>query len=146
MSVIQGGQGEGRLSLYSSANDLPDVLLFSDTFFGAVTDPTGTYSTADWLGALDLDWRVKKGSYWITFEAGDLGVEAVGTITAGFLFPSPNPQNIEAYNSQGTWITAPLGMGVRVTATKKMPEPGTLSLLAGGLIALGLARRRKPLG
>jgi hypothetical protein len=136
MSVIPGGQGFGRIALYSDSSDLPGSLLYSTTFFGSVTDTSGTYSIADWLGAFDLDWNVNRGSYWITFEADRFA----GSLVAGFLLPSGNPQLLEAYNNQGSWITAPLGLGARVSATE-VSEPGPFALLATGLLALGFMRR-----
>ena len=137
--VIPGGQGYGRLALYEDDNNRPGTLLFSDSFFGAVTDPTGLYSDADWLGSLNLDWKIKSGSYWITFEAD---ARPSGLI-AGFILPSPNPVAVEAYRPcclGADWVNASLGLGVRVT--ERTPEPGTLALLGLGLAGMGLSRRR----
>jgi len=140
MSVIPGGEGYGRLALYEDSNNSPGTLLYSAAYFGAVTDPTGLYSNADWLGALDLDWKLKQGSYWITFEADP---QSDGLV-AGFLLGSPNPVSNEVYRPcclGAAWVNDSLAMGVRVT--KRVPEPGTLALFGLGLAGLAFLRRRR---
>ena len=121
MAIIPGGEGTGRVTLRrKDENNLPGTLIFSATFYGAVTDPTGAYSIADWVGTLALKWKVKPGSYWITFESDG----SPGGLVAGFLLPSADPVQMEAYRPccVGTaWVSASLGLGVRV----REKVPGT---------------------
>lgn len=145
MSIIPGGAGAGRLVLYEDDNNRPGTLLFSDAFFGAVTDndpadPNNEYAHSAWIGSLALDWKIKSGSYWITFESD---AKPAGLV-AGFFLPSQNPVPFEAYRPcclGADWVSESLGLGVRVT--KRTPEPGTLALLGLGLAGLAVARRRE---
>lgn len=139
ISVIPGGSGLGRASLYSDVDNSPGDLLFSRNFVSPVTDFTGTYSHAEWLGATNLDWEVGPAKYWLTFEANS------GGVVGGFLLPSVHPLDFEVY-SQGNgkpWIhNDGLGLGVRVSGA--IPEPSTLALLCLGLAGLCVLSRVKP--
>lgn len=137
---LVGLPGDLTLTLRSNLpNELPGTVLFS-----RAVSFTETQSLARWQGALDLDWAVGPGTYW-------LGLEVPTTAFAGVVPGSPPyPLGPEAVFQEGAWRRADsVQMGLRINASVTgnpggIPEPATWALMicGFGLAGVGLRRRR----
>ena len=92
------------------------------------------------------------GLYGLTGKVIDGQVELFATtyglneLSPSYLYEITDPLNALTYTAgeQFTQLySAPLGTAVRGVAFAPVPEPGTLAILGGGVLMLGLVRRRR---
>ena len=135
-----GGTAQtATVALYTSVQNpddlpLPGVELFSSSF-DVATD------IADWYGASGLAWEIVPGSYFVAFE-----VRAGQTMDGAMLVESAPLEGFSFTIGAPPYLpTTSLGdLGIRLfadAAPAPAPEPASLALLAGGLLAVTRYRR-----
>ncbi len=136
MSLDAGGQG--IVSVRSNHSGLPGSALFSTLFSAPQTNTNWPIAHSEWFGALDLNWMLNAGTYWVAFETD---TAQLGGAVGGFYLPTVSSATNEAIGGDGeAWRTPilPLGIGVRVSA---VPAPPTLLLF--GFCTFGLIGFKK---
>lgn len=126
--------------------ELPGEEIYSHVIVAG--DPGST----EWRGALDLDWQLVAGSYWVTFELRS-GQDFSGYMLAG----ANNPLALYAFsNPIGEWtqqgFDADSAPGIRLHGVggdfslgnpSAAPEPTTWAMMIVGFGVVGGAIRRK---
>ncbi|HEV2675022.1 MAG TPA: PEP-CTERM sorting domain-containing protein [Aliidongia sp.] len=126
-----GHSGFVTAEILSDAGGEPGSILYSDTFILPLQ------SALNWYGVSGLDWGLMAGSYWLTFVPD---ANIFGT------WPDGVPDPMEKYASKVNGLPWASGreVGERIAgAPLAVPEPGSIALLAAGLMGLFVLRSRR---
>jgi hypothetical protein len=154
--VSPGGSGNETATFFmyriDNVTKLPSTLLYSSPTFNLVPATTGGFGTAT-INGISVD--VPDQIAWTVSFAGLEGSESAGllfynppSVGSSPTFVNPNDGTVGDYflrhNVSGWQVMETDGLvdnlNVRFTA---VPEPTTVALMLGGLVTMGLIRRRK---
>jgi hypothetical protein len=150
-SGVERFGGPVRINLLSDGGNIP-----SEPLFSTVTNVPGV-GPAGWYGQSGLNWTIRPGSFWVSFEAlahTSSGPAFSGT-TIGMSGATAAPLANQAstlsvsdcnFRNRSCWpwtANNSIDLGVRIFAepTSPVPEPSTLLLLLGGLPFIRRGRR-----
>jgi hypothetical protein len=136
----------------ASGPDVPNLDNLT-TFLSLPVSFTSANNSAEWVSTAVDNYLLQAGTWWIVVSSqpGDFvfGVGLPGGV--------PDPLDAYAYRAEddglwrtldptslgGTQIPATFGFRVEGNAVRGVPEPATVWLLAGGILAMRFGRRRR---
>ncbi len=155
------GKGDGLQVLDSSNTAL--FAFWQDSASGLRVGPAGVYALANTLAPHVIEFQIIGGTVTTLFDGSALGSAALASrpdtlwfghpsigqvintqtsaIFPGLVKVDANGVVVDRWWAGGPWTTFDIDF-IRVQALTAVPEPGALSLLGVGLLALGIARRR----